>query len=75
MLSRLRGKTFEADPMGEVEQVMESGPTTIRPDERLEELVGRMRDTRVETIIVTTPEGRLVGVLRRADAEQHVAHG
>ncbi len=75
VLGRLRGKAFEADPARAVEQVMETGPTTIRPDERLEGIVGRMRDQRVESIVVTTPEGRLVGVLRRADAGQHLAHG
>ncbi len=75
VLGRMRGQAFEADPMRAVEQVMEAGPTTIRPDERLEELVGRMRDKQVENIIITTPDGRLLGVLRRADAEQHLAHG
>jgi CBS domain-containing protein len=48
---------------------MEVGPTTIRPSERLEPLVERMRRRGVATIVVSDLKGRLVGILYRADAE------
>jgi CBS domain-containing protein len=50
---------------------MEPGPTTIRPDERLAAIAELLRATNVPRIVVTTPDGRLVGVLTREDAEQH----
>ena len=73
VLGRLRGKTLDADPGATLESVMESGPTTIRPDEPLEAIVERMRDQRVGSILVTTSDGRLVGILYREDAERVLA--
>lgn len=49
---------------------MESGPTSVRPDVPLEEIAERMRKRRVSSVLVTSPGGRLVGVLYRRDAEQ-----
>jgi len=49
---------------------MEIGPTTIRPSERLEPLVERMRRRGVATIVVSDLKGRLVGILYRQDAER-----
>lgn len=50
---------------GEVaEEMMEAGPTTVRAHEPLDELLDRMRSRQVDEIVVTTPEGRLLGVLR-----------
>lgn len=70
---RLRGEVWEAENCVIVEMVMEVGPTTVRPDELLEPLVKRMdkRDTRL--VIVTTPQGELVGALLRAEAERLLA--
>jgi CBS domain-containing protein len=52
---------------------MEPGPTAIRPDDPLEGLVERMRKAGVRSILVTTPEGRLVGIVYREDAERFLA--
>ena len=52
---------------------MEAGPTTERPSEPLEALVQRMQQKRVSSIVVTTPDGKLVGVLRREDGEKRLA--
>lgn len=49
------------------------GPTTIRADEYLGPLVERMRRAGVMTVLVTDPEGRLLGMLRR-DSAEHVLH-
>ena len=44
---------------------MEAGPTTVRPSEPLDALIGRMQKRRTSSIIVSTANGVLVGVLRR----------
>lgn len=51
-----------------VEQVMHPGPTTIRASEPLEPLLERMKKAGVEAILVTDPEGRLLGLLDRDHA-------
>jgi rhodanese-related sulfurtransferase/CBS domain-containing protein len=74
VLGRVRGKALDADAETPIEQVMEEGPTTTRPDTRLEDLLERMHERKVDSIIVTTLDGRLVGVLSREAAEQAVAN-
>lgn len=73
VLGRLRGKALHADLSALVDEVMEEGPTTIRPDTRLEDIVSRMQQKHVGSIVVTTPDGRLIGVMFRADAERFLA--
>jgi CBS domain-containing protein len=58
-----------ADDDAPVEALMTPDPTTVRASEPLAELAERMREADVEAILVTTPEGRLIGLLRRAEAE------
>ena len=70
VLGRLRDPALKGDPQTSAEEVMEPGPTTTRPDEPLTKLVPRLRDKHVERIIVTTPDGRLVGVAERVTAER-----
>lgn len=55
---------------------MSPGPTTIRPSEWLGPLVERMREARVTRVLVTNPEGVLLGEVRRGPAEAmlHEAH-
>jgi CBS domain-containing protein len=67
---RLRGGALEETPEATAEEAMEIGPTTIRPNERLEPLVERMRKRGVRTIIVSDLKGQLVGILYREDAEK-----
>jgi predicted transcriptional regulator len=67
---RLRGRALEETPEATVEEAMEIGPTTIRPSEPLKPLVERMRRRGVGTIVVSDLQGRLVGILYRADAER-----
>ena len=69
VLGRLRGDALDADPETRVENVMEPGPTTGRPDGALGAIVERMRAKRVASIVVTTSDGELVGVLERQTAE------
>jgi Mg/Co/Ni transporter MgtE len=52
---------------------MEPGPSTVRADSKPERLAERMRTHNLQTTVVTTPEGRLLGVVRRDDAERRLA--
>ncbi len=73
VLGRLRGDALRGDPGATVESVMESGPTTTRPDDPLEAITERLKDARVGSILVTTSDGRLLGILYRNDAERVLA--
>jgi CBS domain-containing protein len=73
VLGRVRGSALNGDPDRTVEAVMEAGPTTVRPSEPLEALVKRMQERRVGSIVVTSPDGVLIGVLRREDGERRLA--
>lgn len=51
-----------ADPEDPLGTIMSVGPTTVRPDEPVENLQARMGAKSVRSIIVTKPTGELVGV-------------
>jgi len=70
LVGRLRADALAGDPTATAEAVMEAGPSTIRPDRALAELVAVMRGHGLGFMLVTTPEGRLLGVLPRGLAEQ-----
>ncbi len=72
VLGRLRGDALRGDSAATIESAMEDGPTTIRADASLHEITERMRKRRVLSILVTDPEGRLLGILYRKDAEQRL---
>jgi Mg/Co/Ni transporter MgtE len=66
ILGRLRlSKLEKADPDATAEEVMDPGPSTVRPDTAVEELRGRLDDKELKTSLVSTPEGRLIGVVSR----------
>jgi CBS domain-containing protein len=69
VLGRLRGERLHGDAVM-VTDVMEEGPTTIRASEELSPLVERMRRRKVGSIVLTDPDGRLMGILYRDDAER-----
>jgi Mg/Co/Ni transporter MgtE len=73
LLGRLRKAALEGDPEAAAQDVMESGPSTVRADTKLERLAERMRTHNLQTTVVITPEGRLLGVVRRDDAERRLA--
>lgn len=72
VLGRLRREAWDADPETPVEEVMENGPTTFRPDNFLEPLVKRMREKKVGSVIITNSDGVLIGLLYRKDAEERL---
>ena len=46
---------------------MEEGPSTVRPDMEAPKLAARLSERALHTAVVTTPEGRLLGVVLRAE--------
>ena len=73
VLGRVRGRALEGDPNASMEDVMRSGPSTIRPDTSLEEVVQTLRDGNVTNTLVTDPAGRLIGTIYLEDAERKLA--
>jgi CBS domain-containing protein len=69
LLGRLRGSALDCDPNLSAEDVMESGPSTVRPDKEAGALAKRLAEQNLRFAIVTNPEGRLVGVASRGDLE------
>ena len=67
VLGRLRGSLLDCDPMLRAEEVMESGPPTIRPDTPANAVAERLAKRELRFAVVTDPEGRLIGVVRRGD--------
>jgi hypothetical protein len=67
LLGRLRRGVLEGDPAATAEDVMEAGPSTVRPDADPVELGETLRSKELRTALVSTPDGRLVGVVRTSE--------
>jgi CBS domain-containing protein len=69
VLGRIGRRAIRGREDVSAEQAMTPGPSTIRPSARLANVVERMRRNNLTDLPVTTSDGRLVGLLRRSDAE------
>jgi Mg/Co/Ni transporter MgtE len=69
VLGRLGRKAIAADTDETVEQAMSPGPSTVRPSIGTDALLERMRARNLNSYLVTTPDGRLVGLVRRGELE------
>jgi CBS domain-containing protein len=69
LLGRLRRAALEGDPAVTAEQVMEPGPSTIRPDTEPDALARRLRERDLTTAVVTDPDGILLGIVRLVDLD------
>jgi CBS domain-containing protein len=67
VLGRLRLDRIDQAAETAVEDMMEPGPPTVRADADARQTVERLRGRRIPDIIVTTPDGELVGVLQAAE--------
>jgi Mg/Co/Ni transporter MgtE len=79
VLGMLRAEELAKGLDEPVEQVMRPGPSTVRPYVPIEEMVHHMIHHDLGSSLVTTSDGRLVGLLRVEDAarvahEQHAHH-
>lgn len=72
-IGRIRGSGLGADPDERAAAVMEPGPSTVRPDAPLHPLVERMRDRNAPNVLVTTPQGKFLGILLQDEAARLLA--
>ncbi|MCA1737225.1 MAG: hypothetical protein LC739_14340 [Actinobacteria bacterium] len=73
VIGRLRELATEASSELTADQVMEPGPTTVRPDGLLQPLIERMDRRGTPDVLVTTPQGTLIGILFRDEAKRLLA--
>ena len=69
VLGRLGRRALAADTEESVEQAMTPGPSTVRPSIGVDALLERIRSRNLTSFLVTTPDGRLVGLALRRDLE------
>src|SRR2546421_6574892 len=69
VLGRLGRKALASEQDVTVDAAMTAEPSTVRPSIMLAEIVERMQSQKLTSALVTRSDGRLVGVLRRTDAE------
>ena len=67
LLGRLRRAALEGDGGLAAEEVMEPGPSTVRADTPPAKLAERLERRDLKTAVVTDPEGRLMGIVRREE--------
>lgn len=65
VLGFLRDEVLDGTPEASVEEVMEPGPSTFRPDVSPEELGTYMQQRDIDSVLITTADGKLMGLLQR----------
>jgi CBS domain-containing protein len=69
VLGQLRLDGLDSADTRRADDVMEPGPVTVRADADLHETTERMDAGKVRSLIVTTPDGVLLGLLRATSPE------
>jgi CBS domain-containing protein len=69
VLGRLGRRALAAGSDESVEQAMTPGPSTVRPSIGADALLERIRSRNLTSFLVTTPDGRLVGLVLRSDLQ------
>ena len=65
VLGRLGRRALGADDERTIEEAMQAGPSTVRPNVALRELTERLERKNLVTALVTRSDGQLVGIVRR----------
>jgi CBS domain-containing protein len=73
VLGSLRGHALDGAAETPVDEVMDPGPSTYRPNTSVREMAEQLGQSKARRVLVTTADGVLLGVLRREDVE-HAAH-
>lgn len=68
VLGLLRSRELEMDPSLQIDQAMRPGPSTFRPYVSTKEMADHMVEHSLDSSPITTSDGKLVGVLLKADA-------
>jgi|SRR5215471_9019654 len=69
VLGRLGREALAGDDERSIAASMSPGPSTVRPSIGADALLERMHARSLTSYLVTTPDGRLVGVVRREDLD------
>jgi rhodanese-related sulfurtransferase/CBS domain-containing protein len=69
VLGRLGRRALNADDHRSLEDAMTEGPSTLRPSSALADVVERMREHDLTSYLITTSDGKLVGLVLRDEAE------
>jgi CBS domain-containing protein len=69
LLGRLRASMLDCDPQLRAEEVMEPGPSTVRPHKTAAGIAKDLAERGLRWAIVTTPHGELIGVAARDELE------
>jgi CBS domain-containing protein len=69
ILGRLGRKAMGSAADVSVAEAMTPGPSAVRPSIGTDELLERMRERNLTSYVVTTPDGRLVGLVLRSELE------
>jgi predicted transcriptional regulator len=75
VFGRLFNPELEGDPTRRVGDVMRPGTSTFRPNRSAAEMLRYMDRRHHDTSLVTTPDGRLVGLVLREDIERSLGRG
>ena len=67
VLGDLRGKALKADPRTPVEDVMNPGPSTYRPNVSVTQMAHHMVKSGARRVLVSDADGRLLGWLTFQD--------
>lgn len=67
LLGRLRASMLDCDPQLRAEDVMEPGPSTVRPHKTAAGVAHDLAEKDLRWAIVTTPRGELIGVVARTE--------
>ena len=68
VLGLLRSTDLDGDDVARVADVMHPGPSTYRPFVAVTEMAKRMTEHDITTTLITSSDGKLIGLLRREDA-------
>jgi CBS domain-containing protein len=69
VLGHLGAEALRSSADISAEEAMTPGPSTVRPSLGTENLLARMRARSLASLVVTTPDGRLVGLVLRSEIE------
>jgi CBS domain-containing protein len=75
VLGLVRSEALGVDPGTRVEEVMQSGPVTFRPNLGAGQMPDYLKKQRTPRALVTTSDGVLIGLLRVEDVERQRPHG
>lgn len=67
VLGRLYRSQLQGGEGASVQELMQEGPSTVRASVSTHEAQHLMEDSDLSTLAVTTPEGRLLGMVRKED--------